>query len=197
MKLNREARKEKQSHILEAAEQCFMRKGFHQTSMKDICTEAGMSAGNLYRYFDDKEAIIEAFATQELTWLRAAIGELPAVEGLVDAIVDTVVWTAATMMQDGKAELTAELFAEAGRNPKINAIYVKFNRQLVEEIVVALRTSIGNGIITPIISETQIARILIALVDGLVMQKIINPELDPAPLRPGVEATVRALLLSD
>jgi AcrR family transcriptional regulator len=33
--------------------------GFHQTSMQQICSEAGMSAGNVYRYFPSKEAIIE------------------------------------------------------------------------------------------------------------------------------------------
>ena len=36
----------------------FARSGFHQTSMGDICQAAGMSPGNLYRYFPSKESII-------------------------------------------------------------------------------------------------------------------------------------------
>src|SRR5512140_961015 len=55
-KLQRQS--DRRDDILEAAERCFVRSGFHQTSMQDICAEAGMSAGNLYRYFPSKEAII-------------------------------------------------------------------------------------------------------------------------------------------
>src|ERR1700758_1767858 len=59
-KVNQERFEEKQRHIREAALACFRRSGFHQASMADICAEAQMSAGNLYRYYDSKEAIIAA-----------------------------------------------------------------------------------------------------------------------------------------
>ena len=49
---------DRRATILDAAEHCFSRSGFHQTSMSDICQAAGMSPGNLYRYFPSKEAII-------------------------------------------------------------------------------------------------------------------------------------------
>ena len=45
--------------ILEAAERAFVRNGFHATTMQHVADEAGMSAGNLYRYFPSKEAIVE------------------------------------------------------------------------------------------------------------------------------------------
>src|ERR1044072_6668446 len=51
--------------ILEAAQTCFARSGFHQTSMQEICTEAGMSPGNLYRYFRSKEEIIAGIAERD------------------------------------------------------------------------------------------------------------------------------------
>ena len=51
--------------ILEAATRCVIRRGFHQTSMQEICAEAEMSSGGLYRYFDSKEAIIAAIAEDE------------------------------------------------------------------------------------------------------------------------------------
>ena len=47
--------------ILEAASACFSRQGFHQTSMQDICREAGLSPGAVYRYYSTKEDIIAAF----------------------------------------------------------------------------------------------------------------------------------------
>src|ERR1700735_5820825 len=47
------------AHIVAAAERAFVRFGFHATSMQNVAEEAGMSAGNLYRYFPSKEAIVE------------------------------------------------------------------------------------------------------------------------------------------
>src|SRR3981081_4689616 len=44
--------------ILDAAQRCFVRSGFHGASMQEICAEAEMSPGNLYRYFPSKEALI-------------------------------------------------------------------------------------------------------------------------------------------
>ena len=44
-----EARKQQ---IMDAAKTCFSRQGFHQTSIQDICREAELSPGAVYRYFD-------------------------------------------------------------------------------------------------------------------------------------------------
>ncbi len=49
---------DRREEILEAAQRCFVRSGFHGASMQEICAEANMSPGNLYRYFRSKEAII-------------------------------------------------------------------------------------------------------------------------------------------
>src|ERR1051325_2409346 len=68
-KLQRQS--DRRDEILEAAERCFVRSGFHQTSMQEICAEAGMSAGNLYRYFPSKEALIAGIAERD----RAEVGQ--------------------------------------------------------------------------------------------------------------------------
>lgn len=46
--------------ILGAAEVCFARKGIDRTTMQEIATEAGLSAGAIYRYFPSKEQLLEA-----------------------------------------------------------------------------------------------------------------------------------------
>src|SRR3954449_6040071 len=59
--LSRAERRDQQTQrIMEAAKTCFVRSGFQGASMQQICAEAGMSPGALYRYFPSKEAIIEA-----------------------------------------------------------------------------------------------------------------------------------------
>jgi AcrR family transcriptional regulator len=63
--MSRADRNEQRSQILQAALQCFLAKGFHQTSMRDIAQAAGVSLGNLYNHFPGKEAIILAVAVAE------------------------------------------------------------------------------------------------------------------------------------
>src|SRR6201982_3303696 len=53
---------DRRSQILDAALICFAKRGFHQASMHDISAEAGVSVGLIYRYFQNKEAVIAAMA---------------------------------------------------------------------------------------------------------------------------------------
>ena len=39
--------------------------GFHRTTMQDVAAEAGMSPGNLYRYFPSKEAMVIGLAERD------------------------------------------------------------------------------------------------------------------------------------
>jgi AcrR family transcriptional regulator len=56
--MNQEQRSERsKSQILDAALKLFSHKGYGATSVSDIADEAGVSKGNVYHHFDDKEAI--------------------------------------------------------------------------------------------------------------------------------------------
>lgn len=48
---------EMRKRIYEAAKKEFTMKGFSKASMRNIAADAGMTVGNLYRYFKDKEAL--------------------------------------------------------------------------------------------------------------------------------------------
>src|SRR5438445_11330407 len=53
---------DRREQIMRAAMVCFAKHGFHQTSMHDISDEAGISVGLIYRYFENKDAVISAMA---------------------------------------------------------------------------------------------------------------------------------------
>ena len=50
--------------ILAAARDRFQRYGYRKTTMAEIADDVGMSAANLYRYFDNKQAIAAACAVE-------------------------------------------------------------------------------------------------------------------------------------
>lgn len=72
----------KREHILDSAFKIFADKGFHETSTRDICREAGVSTGSLYSYFPSKESIYEAVYDK---FLADAVGEgMVVLDGVTD-----------------------------------------------------------------------------------------------------------------
>src|ERR1700737_2134966 len=59
--------------ILQAAQRCFTRDGFHTAPMLDIVREAGLSAGAVYRYFPSKDDLIAAVARESVASSTAAV----------------------------------------------------------------------------------------------------------------------------
>ncbi len=76
--------------ILEAARTCFVQSGFRGASMHDICREAGMSPGALYRYFPSKEALIEAIAEKDRVNDLRNLAEMGSGPTLIDGFVNSV-----------------------------------------------------------------------------------------------------------
>lgn len=56
-KISEEAKEARRQAILEAAQSCFDRKGYYETSIDDIVRESHMSKGAIYTYFESKEDI--------------------------------------------------------------------------------------------------------------------------------------------
>jgi TetR/AcrR family transcriptional regulator, repressor for uid operon len=147
---SKDAREAQQQRILAAAMACFARSGFHKASMQDICAEAGMSAGNLYRYFRSKEAIIAAIAEAERVrrYLREMNGR--------DAPM-----------------LCTEIIAEALRNPEIRTMFERNINEAHTACAHALRRGIEQGYVDPALDVDVAVRMLMALGDGIVAHRVI------------------------
>lgn len=59
--------------ILSAAASCFRERGIKATKMQEIAKRAGISVGNFYNYFENKDAIIDEFAQRELALLAKSM----------------------------------------------------------------------------------------------------------------------------
>src|SRR4030067_2139597 len=61
---------------MEAAWVCFGRKGFARSTIHDICTEAGLSPGAIYRYFKSKDDIVFAIGDEQYGTALVVIEEM-------------------------------------------------------------------------------------------------------------------------
>ena len=115
-----EARK---AQILDAAWACFSDKGYNQTTMQDIATSAGISAGAIYRYFAGKEAVLKAINQRSLNMGRAVVQEA---SNLSSGPLDTLEVIGRTMLSvfydpsfESGARVNIEIWPEILRNEEL------------------------------------------------------------------------------
>jgi TetR/AcrR family transcriptional regulator, repressor for uid operon len=176
--------------IVAAAMSCFARLGFHGASMQDICAEAGMSAGNLYRYFRSKEAIIAAIAEIERERNNQALALLEEHEDPVEGMKALARFFGSQMADPVMAALCAETLAEAIRKPEIRAIFDTNIADAHGAIARALRRGIASGHVDPQIDVDMVVRLLMAMGDGLTAHASMAAFMTPDR----IEATVSLLL---
>lgn len=184
---------DRQEEILQAAKRCFSRSGFHGTSMQEICAEARMSPGSLYRYFPSKEAIIAGIAEQD----RADVAEK------FQAIIDAPDFFAALalaarryIVEESMEEvcLHTEIKAESRRNPEIAKIYEGIEQEVKAGMLNVLRAGVARGEIPPSVDLEIAATMLMALVDGLYWRRAIDPEFDAESVLPTLLSVTSFLL---
>lgn len=75
----RRAGGDKREAILEAALHLFVERGFFGTAVPEIADRAGVGAGTIYRYFESKEALVNAIYRQEkLHFAHVVLDDFPA-----------------------------------------------------------------------------------------------------------------------
>src|SRR5437868_5771369 len=110
---------DRRTQILEAAMICFAKRGFHQTSMHDISAEAGISVGLIYRYFENKEAVISAMADRHKNEIHDVLERARQAPSLLESL--EILFTA-HCCEDAPQVVSAfvvDLYAEASRNPQM------------------------------------------------------------------------------
>ncbi|MBY0531889.1 MAG: TetR/AcrR family transcriptional regulator [Xanthobacteraceae bacterium] len=190
---NAQLQMDRRGEILVAAKRCFSRSGFHGTSMQEICAEAHMSPGSLYRYFPSKEAIIAGIAEQD----RADVAEK--FQAIVEAPDFFAALAAAArhyIVEESMEEvcLQTEVKAESRRNPEIAKIYASVEQEVKTGMLNVLRAAVARGDIPPSVDLEIAATMLMALVDGLYWRRAVDPEFDAETVLPTLLSVTHFLL---
>ena len=189
-KVSQQHRDARREQILAAARRCFLRDGFHATSMQDLFAEAGLSSGAVYSYFASKDDVIVAIAEENMRgvteMIRNVVTQHPGrpVGAVLADIMDMV---HARDAQDGLGKLTVIVWSEALRNPSLAARFTDMVTQIRASLAEVIEQSSQNppaGVPADILAAT-----LVCLVPGYLLQLAI---LGPAAVD-GVPGAVRAL----
>ena len=180
--------------IVDAAIACFARSGFHGASMQEICAEAGMSPGALYRYFPSKVSIIAAIAEAERVEHAAFFESMAEAEDPVEALASIGIDTLESCIAGPKAALSAETMAEAIRNPEVRAAFRRNIDEAQGLVIAALQRGQARGTVDPTLDVATACQLIMALGDGLAMHQAMNPDFTAARFRPVLQQLIRRFL---
>jgi AcrR family transcriptional regulator len=164
---NPELAERRRRQILDAALSCFRRRGFHQTSMQEICTEADISAGALYRYFGSKSEIISAIAEDErsdsdVNFQAANVSVLEALCAMAQGFFRKIA--------DGDGALVAEVLAEAWRDPVLARNLAHIDAHYVEACAEMIGEGQKRGEVDSGLDPLLAARTLFAAIEGVALR---------------------------
>lgn len=196
-KAGKHQRHSRRNQILDAAQRCFKKQGFHKTTLRDIAQEFGMSAGHIYNYFSNKEAIIEALVelrTQEFLDMidTDKFADLPPEERMdkeLGQVVDAY-------LNLDNTSLSIAIMNEALINPKVYEIVVaaasKVRNHIVEAQLLAMKEERRYAPPYEVIESRCMT--IRAMLEGLRLAHIFTPEMDVPLVREMAIKQIRSLL---
>jgi AcrR family transcriptional regulator len=166
-------RNERREQILSAARRCFLRSGFHGTSMQDLFAEAQLSSGAVYGYFASKDDVIVAIAEENMREIVAMIETVAAEQpdrsvGAILADIFDLVRIKHT--KDGLGGLALLVWAEALSNQEVRDKLTTLLTKLRADLSKVIRDRQRRGAITSDAKADAIAGLLISTVPGYIIQ---------------------------
>lgn len=192
-KLKPDTQRARREHILDAAEHCFARAGFHATTMQDICKAAEVSPGALYVYFASKEALIEGMCERNRAQFQARFSETAAAPDFLAAL-SALGKSYFVDEPPHKNLMCIEMGLESTRNLKVGEIYRSVDRfvhESFEELFTRLK---AEGRIAPDLDMANLVRVFTIIGDGMFWRRVIDPNFDAQAVLPAVVSTIAKLL---
>jgi len=132
----------RRKQILDAAREAFRSHGFHAASMAVVAAGAKMSVGQIYRYFDNKEAIVEAIVGEHVEEVMRDLTMLASENHpLSERLLDNFIKSVRRHIDNGFFSLTYEVHAEAARHPGLQAILRDKDLQIQGRVVDLMKST--------------------------------------------------------
>lgn len=192
-KVSEEHMEARRNQILEAACRCFADKGFHRTTIRDICARAELSAGAVYRYFTSKDEIIKALAELGKQNTRSILDAARCDEGPTRTLANLMTTVIALFDSEEGAEsarLDLRMWSEALSTPTIHGLFLEALANAMAPFAQVISDGQHQGEIAASLDADGAARVFVALALGITVLKALQPEVSLAGSSQVVSALV-------
>jgi TetR/AcrR family transcriptional regulator, repressor for uid operon len=189
-----ENREVQAQRILEAAKKCFVRSGFRGASMQEICAEAGMSPGALYRYFPSKESIIEAISENNRREDMAFLAKIGSGPTIIDGFMNAAMAHIRHVHATGMGPLFTEIKTESMRNETVRRCCHQSEAQVIAAFSTFIEAATKQGLLNPIADIKTLIPVMMAVHEGLVFSDLPEQGVDADMLEPFLRTLAEAYL---
>lgn len=162
--------------ILLSASEVFKRKGYEQTTLKDIVEEAGMSRGWIYLYFKDKItiffALIDYLDTQQEKRISTLLKEH---HGSAWSVLQSFLQETAQSidsLEDSVVPAIYEFCISGWREPQVRDFFVKRYTRVAGLFIKLILSGVDEGEIQTNQSVDEIVKYMISGIDGIMLHSL-------------------------
>src|SRR5437867_526319 len=171
-----EPTQDRREQIMQAAMACFAKRGFHQTSMHDISAEAGISVGLIYRYFENKEAVISAMADRHKNEINEVFERARQAPNLLEGL--EILFTAHCCEDEPRvvSAFVVDLYAEASRNPQVADLVRDVLQTAMDGVTDLIARSPEAEGTAHGLKPHELAELIFAVSRGMLMRDVLQPQ---------------------
>jgi len=172
-------RRMRRRQILQAAEQVFNEHGYAEATIDEVAERAGLAKGTIYNYYRSKEALFNAIFNDVITEAEAEANRrlsahAPAAERLT-SLLDF--WFDRLSRHHQLGRLFLEFWATAARKNEggeLNENFRQTSQRFRQKLAAVLAEGAANGEFRTPIDTTAGASLIMAVLDGIELQSILN-----------------------
>lgn len=176
----------RREHLIEAARELLVSRGFHGLSLEEVARKAGVTRKTVYNHFGSKlgllEAIFDAVAAKGEVWRLMEAAEFPDLREAVARAVE-----ASCRLWSSDRELLRRLVGLAAVDPETASVVMEREQRREATWARLVQRLAAAGMLRPGVSPDQAVRASMALTSFATFEALTPPDAPPA-------ATVELLL---
>jgi AcrR family transcriptional regulator len=172
--------KARRTEIMDAAYQCFVKKGFHNTTMQDIYDTTSLSPGAVYNYFSSKEDIVVAAVQEFNDWTMSVLESLIS-QNLNESLINIAkFWLLGIRQTTSNKDMSAQLefYAEATRNSKIRDVILQGQETTHKKLIEIIKHGQLTGTFNTKLDPQSTARVIVGMVFMSSIHKMLDNGID-------------------
>jgi AcrR family transcriptional regulator len=185
-RLSRAERRERtREELIAAAEDLFVARGFHATSVDEIALAAGYTKGAVYSNFESKEDLFFAVYERRVDRVVAdyeriirEVGPLAGSERMVSEAAQR------RGRDDGWLAVFFEFWAHVVRRPELRERFAKIHARVLEPLIGATERMVEERGIELPVDASQYTVAVYAMTIGLSLERLTQPDVVDAMLAP-------------
>ena len=186
---------ERRRLIVEALWRVVSRDGAAAVSVRNVAAEAGMPKSSIGHYVGTMPQLLSLAIAQMVTFVRAQSADMDRATIDVDKATDAMMTLVPTDTRRRQmSEVWLLLLSQRNAEPELAPILSDLNAQVLEGLTEGLTALRSQGLVDPSRDLGREARVLHALIDGLAVQSLTDPDSMPkSDVRDIIKAQLRGL----